>query len=618
MKKRAYINAVLSLVFVSFVVTAISLSEVKSNNEYLLEDIMNFKAPLDSAFTKPTGKQWKLDEIIIKFKDDVSTSKAYSIISNAKHIAKLDDKALYKIKLSNQTVEQAIAQYKNNPYVEYVQPEYIYTIAAIPNDPGFGSQWAIRNTGQFVQGNYSTHNPGCSGCDVKVTQVWDYHMDCSNIVVAVVDTGINYIHEELKDNMWDGSSKGYQNHGYNFVDNNNDPMDYNSHGTHVAGIIGAAANNGIGVAGVCWKANLMAVKVLSDDGTGYTSDVVKGVYFAVDNGAKIINLSLGNNYRDYALWDAIRYAKNKGVLIIAAAGNNGRMLSYTYGFYPCMYGEDNIICVGALDQNLALASFTNYSLYDVVHIYAPGVNIISSATSTVLANIHNNVLSQSGWNMSDSNWGIHNNLGYLAATNPPNFNYSVTYKPNLKNSYLYKTFNVSGYTHIGLMYEGIINVEINYDYFKILYATGTKNPVNGGFTQLVSMSVDKKLFESYFHKISNCQPLCTIAFSIESDNIIEFNGVVLRNMSIYGIEVTTDTYKIFDGTSMATPMVTGTAALLWSFFPSSSYLEIKKKILNAANVVPFPNNGQYTYRILNVEKAMEYLSVPQNVKVFAK
>ncbi len=118
------------------------------------------------------------------------------------------------------------------------------------------------------------------------------------MIVAVIDTGVNYNHEDLADNMWDGSASGYNYHGYDFVNSDYDPMDFNGHGTHVAGIIGAVGNNGKGVTGVCWNVKIMAVRVLNAVGEGTTANIVSGINFAVSRGAKVINMSLGGNLSD--------------------------------------------------------------------------------------------------------------------------------------------------------------------------------------------------------------------------------------------------------------------------------------------------------------------------------
>src|SRR5208283_3029626 len=144
---------------------------------------------------------------------------------------------------------EALAAYRDDPNVEYVQPNYIYHTTVAPDDTQYGQLWAFRNTGQTVnatiQGEgwiYPTNNPGTAGYDIDIEPAWDHITDCSSVVVAVIDTGINYTQEDLAINMWNGGA-AYPNHGWNYVNGNNNPMDMNGHGTHVAGIIGAAGNN---------------------------------------------------------------------------------------------------------------------------------------------------------------------------------------------------------------------------------------------------------------------------------------------------------------------------------------------------------------------------------------
>lgn len=193
------------------------------------------------------------------------------------------------------TVEQAKLQYAKVTGVTAVLPNRVYGVTMAPNDPYYEKQWGSNQ--------------------VKAPVAWDRPVDCSNMTVAVLDTGIDYRHPELA---------GRVMVGWNFADNNNDVLDRFGHGTHVAGIIGAAGNNGIGVAGVAWNVKLMAVKVLSDSGQGTTAAVVAGIRYAADYGAKIINMSLGSpdTTIDPALAAAINYANSKGVMVIAAAGNN--------------------------------------------------------------------------------------------------------------------------------------------------------------------------------------------------------------------------------------------------------------------------------------------------------
>ena len=196
-----------------------------------------------------------------------------------------------------------------------------------------------------------------------------------NIIVAVIDSGVDYTHPDLKDNMW---SRGGQ-HGYDFYENDADPMDEENHGTHVAGTIAGVGNNGIGVVGVTWKAQIMALRFLGPDGSGATSDAVKCIDWAVDNGAHILSNSWGGPDNSPALAEAVARAESRGVLFIAAAGNTGGTGNNNdlRPSYPSSLSQANVISVGAIDENNARGSFSHYGKQSV-DIGAPGVQILST------------------------------------------------------------------------------------------------------------------------------------------------------------------------------------------------------------------------------------------------
>lgn len=198
------------------------------------------------------------------------------------------------------TVAQAEQTLQNNPSVAGVQANRIYTLDSTvkPDDPYFSQEWAM-------QANHT-----------DAVDAWGAGIDASNVTVAVCDTGVDWTHPEFSGRLL---------LGYNFASGSTDVMDHYGHGTHVAGIIGAAGNNGIGVAGVAWNVKIMVVKVLGDDGSGTTTSVMQGIKYAADYGAKVINLSLGtpDTSVDPALGSAIAYANGKGALVVAAAGNDG-------------------------------------------------------------------------------------------------------------------------------------------------------------------------------------------------------------------------------------------------------------------------------------------------------
>ncbi|OGY18636.1 MAG: hypothetical protein A2900_02735 [Candidatus Chisholmbacteria bacterium RIFCSPLOWO2_01_FULL_50_28] len=236
--------------------------------------------------------------------------------------------------------EDSIAKrYKDSVWVEYAEPDALAYALEIPNDPQFSGQW----------GQYKTQTPGA----------WDMTHDGS-VDIAILDTGIAESHPDVT-----GKVDEWQNYT-----RSSSRYDRDGHGTHVAGIAAALTNNGLGIAGTGYNARLYSVKVLDDQGAGYYSWIINGIYWATDNGAEVINMSLGGSSGSSALQDAVNYAWGKGVVVVAAAGNSGS----TQRSYPAYY--DKAIAVAATDANDKKASFSSYGSW--VDIAAPGVNIIST------------------------------------------------------------------------------------------------------------------------------------------------------------------------------------------------------------------------------------------------
>ncbi len=222
---------------------------------------------------------------------------------------------------------------------------------------------------------------------VKAPAAWEQGYTGRGIVIAVLDTGVDYNHADLKDNIWtnpgeipgngiDDDGNGYVDdaQGWSFADNSNNAIDVNGHGTHVAGTI-AGGNNGFGVTGIAYDAKIMPVKVLNDDGAGSTNSVADGIYYAVNNGANVINLSLGGNFPNSTLEAAIEYASSKGAVVVMAAGNNG----YPFTNYPARYANNWGLAVGAVDSNNQMANFSNQAgLSAFPYVTAPGVGIYST------------------------------------------------------------------------------------------------------------------------------------------------------------------------------------------------------------------------------------------------
>ena len=277
--------------------------------------------------------------------------------------------------------ERTLEKLNKNPNIEYAEPDYVrYIDSTVPNDPYFADLWGLHNEGQ---------TGGTVDADIDAPEAWDLTTGSSNVIVAVVDSGVDYNHDDLIANMWtnpgeipnnslDDDGNGYIDdyYGINTVDDSGDPMDDRGHGTHCAGIIAAAGNNDIGVAGVCWTAKIMALKFLDADGEGYISDEVKCIEYAIEKGAHIINASLGGPGFSYSEKRAIDSSKDAGILFVAAAGNDGSD-NDEKPFYPASCDCDNIIAVAATNYKDNLASFSNYGAYSV-DVAAPGASIYST------------------------------------------------------------------------------------------------------------------------------------------------------------------------------------------------------------------------------------------------
>ncbi len=287
-------------------------------------------------------------------------------------------------------VDAAIRALRGHAEVRFAEPDYVQTVSGTPNDPQLASQWAFRNTGQSVGGT-----KGVAGADEHAIAAWDVTTGTSAVVVAVLDTGINYSHADLAANMWsnpggvNGCAKG--THGYNVLKSSCSPLDddkvYGGHGSHVAGIIGAVSNNKTGVAGVNWRTSLMAVKWVSAGGTGYTSDLVKAIDWVVRAKQAGVNVRVANDSPTWAgtaasqaLSDALDELAANDILFVAAAGNTAQD-DDSVPRYPCSYRKPNEICVAASDQKDGLWSSSNFGA-QTVDLAAPGVNIWSTLRSS--------------------------------------------------------------------------------------------------------------------------------------------------------------------------------------------------------------------------------------------
>lgn len=272
---------------------------------------------------------------------------------------------------AGETVPGLIAQYQHSGLVEFAEPDYlVYADATMPNDPKFvdGTLWGLNNYGQ---------NGGTADADIDAPEAWDVLTSASNIVVAVLDSGIRYTHEDLAANMWVNPVDG--GHGFNAFTGTNDVMDVDGHGTLVAGVLGGVGNNGKGVTGVAWRVQLMACKCLSG-GTGSDSTLIACVEYARTNGARIINASLDTPTVSLALSNAIVAVRDAGIIWVASAGNSAHNVEVSPS-YPTCYGLDNVVSVAATTASDALWPLSNYGATHVA-LAAPGDQIYTTWSPT--------------------------------------------------------------------------------------------------------------------------------------------------------------------------------------------------------------------------------------------
>ncbi len=287
--------------------------------------------------------------------------------------------------------DKAFASLASNPNIEYIEPNYIITLDKVkggdevpaPKDANFKKQWGMKNDGK----NGSIFSSGVAGEDINILRAWSITQGSKDVKIAVIDTGVDYTHPELKSQIMvneaelngkpgvDDDGDGYIDdiYGYDFANKDADPQDGHGHGTHCAGVIGAAHNTA-GVAGVMANVSILPIKFLSDSGSGETIDAIAAIDYGIKRGVNVMSNSWGGGEKEQSLQDAIQAATDAGIVFVAAAGNESSNNDSTES-YPANY--PNVISVGSFTSAGARSSFSNYGVKSV-HVSAPGSNILST------------------------------------------------------------------------------------------------------------------------------------------------------------------------------------------------------------------------------------------------
>jgi hypothetical protein len=269
------------------------------------------------------------------------------------------------------TVREAVEIYRRSGLVEFAEPDHRVSAATtLPSDPWFqnGTLWGLNNYGQ---------DGGVAGTDIDAPLGWDVTQSSSNVIVAIIDSGIRSTHLDLSENLWSDPVEGV--HGTNALSGGHDVTDEFGHGTHVAGIVGAIGDNARGVAGVAWRTRIMACKFLDGQGNGFSSDAAACIDYAVGHGAQVINLSWGGPVFSETLSNAIHSARSAGVLFVAGAGNTARNID-AQPYYPAALALENLVSVGASTRLETPWISSGYGA-ESVDLYAPGHEIYSTSNT---------------------------------------------------------------------------------------------------------------------------------------------------------------------------------------------------------------------------------------------
>jgi subtilisin family serine protease len=568
-------------------------------------------------------------EVVVRFRAGTSAAARTSTVASAEGelVQSLGLPGATLVSLADGvSVEAAIAQLESDPDVLYAEPNYVYRLSTVPNDPDFDLTWGLSQA---------------TDKDIDAPAAWTRTRGSSSVLVAVIDSGIAYSHPDLAGNMWlnadeipgdgvdnDANGKIDDLRGWDFVSEDAAPLDYNGHGTHVAGTIGAVGNNARGVPGVNWDVSLMALRAADPNGSLTNVDITEAINYACANLADVVNGSFGGGGASTLVRDAILQAPCANTLFVFAAGNDNLDLDPTGAgsdAYPCEFHRPpaegganaaNIICVGATGRTDVRASFSNHGT-SAVHIAAPGVGIRSTWPG------YSNVMSENFEGTPaqfNARWG-----NRMPAANPWNRTtatrtsgtFSISDSPaglsvNLDTSITkLAPFSLAGRTGCRINY----NMRLN-----------TENPVGTASDDVLWIMIDgapysgwagttSGLWFAFSDDFSDHDGDTSVQIGLGMDvdgDLTVLDGGWIDDLAVACLLHNANTYLAIDGTSMATPHVAGVAALLLADDPSLTPVQVKDAILAGVDTPPGLNVFIQNGRRLNAAKALGI--VPDDAK----
>jgi subtilisin family serine protease len=328
-----------------------------------LHDEMRVRTLGRAAVPPSSGRRYATDRVLVRFRPGIAVQNIRPILRayGSTSLASVPQIGLHIIAVpEGVSVTDFLSALQRNPDIESARPDPIIRITVRPGDKYFESQYALSNTGQVLDD--LPDRPQCTaGADITATGAWDQAKGDAGVIIAVLDTGLDMDHPDIENKL--------ASRGKDFINNDDDATDDHWHGTHVAGIAAADTNNSLGIAGVAWNCKVLPGKIIAANGEGDYGALIRALYWATDQGAQVINLSLGGEERDEDLLKALKYAYDKNVVVVAAAGNeSGPVL------YPAAY-DDYCLAVAATDYNDKQVPWSNFG--PEVDVAAPGVDILS-------------------------------------------------------------------------------------------------------------------------------------------------------------------------------------------------------------------------------------------------
>jgi subtilisin family serine protease len=527
-------------------------------------------------------------EVIVTFKAaaTLETAKAAlktKSLSFAKHFGPLSAKRKSQtglIREKSKTTAQLIATLKDDPNVETVEPNYLRRVNAAPNDSRFTEQWALNNTGQTVNGI-----TGTASDDVKFVKARALsRTPLGEIVIGVIDTGVDIVHPDLAANVWkntgetplnntddDGNGFADDYNGYDFADGDADPSDSGDHGTHVAGTIAAIGDNLMGVIGVSDKVSILPLKVSTDGDSISTSAEISAFQYATalkNRGVNIValNASFGGGGNSTSEKAAIQAAGDAGIIVCVAAGNDSAN-NDTTATYPASYRLPNMIVVAATDQNDALASYSNYGA-TTVDIAAPGSNILSTKPATVSFQVGGTTYESTALTYSGLTTGLSGAIIDCGTGNSSS------------------EFPASVNGNIALIQRGIEN-----------FTTKVTNAMAAGAKAAIIYNNVSGSFAGTLQTASNWIP----AYSISQAD----GQAVKAGLPKTGALVVAGNYQYLDGTSMATPHVTGAVGFAAMNFPGDTVAQRRARVLSSVNIKTALQTKVATHGRLNLLRIVD-------------